>query len=225
MTALVVPVRRGDNEELRYALRAAEANIPHEELWIVGSECPRWLRPTGTVVPAEAKSKWHALRRAWEVVAACTIIADDIVWLDDDMFVMAPWSGVPFHLGDAPTNTANRTHTRGLRETYDLLEQLGVEGPFVNYEVHAPFPVNHRRLRAALNLAHDYPARCLHVRTLYGNLYKIPAWQCKDFKLRNAAAPYDRPILSTTDANAFRDWPAGKHIRSSFPNPSRWEAA
>lgn len=39
---LVVPVREGPvNQQLRYALRSREANLPHRRVWIIGYRPPR----------------------------------------------------------------------------------------------------------------------------------------------------------------------------------------
>ena len=221
------PSRR--NEELRYSLRSL-ANLPHGRVWTVGTTRPAWLAESvGHVVsPERPGTKWKNIVAALQGACAAAEVSATFVLIDDDMFVMQPLEEMPvLHRGPlegVPSYNGTSTYHRGIRETEDLLHELG-RTDLLSYEVHLPIPITKARMWEALAIAQAKrpKIRCLHARTLYGNLWRIGGALAVDCKAFGRAYEYrDRPFISTSDSS-FVNQPVGKYVRASLPDPCIYE--
>lgn len=223
---IVIPVRNGDaNEELRYALRSFEANLPHRRIVIAGHK-PSWLRNVLHVPTRQTSSKYRNSTANLEAACRHPDVSDDFILANDDFFVLQPTLRLPvFHRGpvaDVEQYYATRFNGRyldGLRVTRDLLVQLGYPDP-LSYEVHAPMPMNKDWFFETLNVGRHIPV--LHKRTLYGNLAEIGGIRLRDPKVTGTGAfPRDVTFLSTMDST----WrgQVGEYIQQRFPKPSKYE--
>lgn len=220
---LVYPLRRKrEHEELRYSLRSMEANLPHDQVWIVGRELPKWAQNLHLVTVPDRGTKWQNIPSA--IAAACQV-SERFVLANDDFFVMAPIGEMPvYHRGTVDeASRQTGTYNRGLVETAKLLRDLGVEGELLNYELHAPMPVIGEDMVAALRRARGFRGRCLQARTLYGNLHRVGGEHLADMKVHGSHQA-EGPFLSTTDSS-FVGYPVGERIREAFPEPSRYEGS
>ncbi|MFI7467419.1 hypothetical protein [Nonomuraea sp. NPDC049646] len=227
---LVIPVRQGQfNEQLRYALRSMDAHLPHRRVWIVGHR-PAWL--TGAEhIPTEQRGSKYANTTA-AVRAACEHdgVAERFLLCNDDFFIMRPHpEGMPvLHRGPVRqveeyyAARASGAYLRGMRETRELLAELGHPEP-LSYELHVPLPVDKTGMLHALDAGRGLDV--LHKRTLYGNLAGLGGRQADDVKVlvRGPKFPRDSHWLSTMP-DTFASGHVGAFIRERFPHPSRYEA-
>lgn len=228
---LVWVVRRGDdNEELRYSIRSAVKNLPHDRVWIIGYK-PVWLDGLAYLPTHQSSTKWR--NSTMNVKKACIepAISDPFVLLNDDFFVMRPVDEVPvLHRGpvddviadyEARYNGGRGAYTEGMRQTRDLLHRTGYPHP-LSYELHVPIIVHKAAMLSALSIGDGMPV--LHKRTAYGNLAGLGGEQTVDCKVtvHNSEWSPDWLYLSTDDAS-FDQMDVGAHVRACFPDPSPYE--
>lgn len=231
----ILPLRDGENEEARYAIRSWVANAGMAEgdrLVTIGGH-PPWLR-SDLHLPGNHHKSGPANVYA-NVRDACAAVADldpddfPALIVNDDFYAMAPvdpWeiayrSTLREHIGRLPQRTS--WWASSLRLTHNYLRGQGVETP-LSYELHRPFPCDPRAMATELARAwngHGFPVQW---RTVYGNLrwqaYPDPV-QAADGKIVSRANfPPAVDWWSTTDAS-WR-W-VGDTIRKKFPEPTRWE--
>lgn len=224
---IVYVVKPGDrNEQLRYSLRSL-VHVPHRRVWIAGY-CPRWVRGVGCIPVAPQHTKYASSTANLRAAASNPQVAEDFLYFNDDFFAMFPVKSVPvLHRGpvnrvEAYYATRGRgLYLRGLRETRDLLVELGHPAP-LSYELHVPMPMTKSRVREMLEVGGHLPV--LHKRTLYGNLYGLGGDQVPDPKVltRSPRFPRDATFLSTMP-DTFAHGQVGAHIRASFPVPGPYE--
>lgn len=225
----VYVVRPGDrNEELRYSIRSIVANLPFDEL-VVAGHVPKWLAPD---VPLEVEqrpgAKQSNARANLEAAIESSDVSDPFLYLNDDMFVMAPVAIMPVYFrGTVDDMLAEYAKLRtsgymvALRKTRDLLVELGL--PQRCYELHLPFPVDKDGLRRALELGAGIPG--VHWRTLYGNLVDIGGESRPDCKIYGLERGYETWDFLSTDDRRFARYPVGEYIRAAFPEPTPYENA
>ncbi|MGW9410304.1 hypothetical protein [Streptomyces diastaticus] len=225
---IVVPVREGVvHEQLRYALRSWAANLPHRRVWLVGAR-PSWATNVEHIRTRQGGTKYRNTTVAMEAVCLHPEISDPFIYCNDDFFVLRRLAAVPvFHRGPVAEVEAyyatrgNGRYLRGLRETRDLLVELGHPDP-LSYELHVPLPVNKRGMLAALETGRHLDV--LHKRTAYGNLAGIGGERMADVKVINRAPGFDTAsgFLSTMP-DSFTRGAVGGYLRQAFFRPSRYE--
>ncbi|MEU1852938.1 hypothetical protein ABZ499_27645 [Streptomyces sp. NPDC019990] len=225
---LVVPLREGPvNQQLRYAVRSWEANLPHRHLWIVGYR-PAWLGGVRHIPTRQTGTKYRNTTVAMR--AACTHpeVSETFLYVNDDMFVMERTAVMPvLHRGPVRevesyyAARASGSYLRGMRETRDLLVGQGFADP-LSYELHVPLPVSKAGMLKALDVGRHLDV--LHKRTAYGVLGEIGGERIEDVKVLHRGPRFDRstPFLSTMP-DSFAHGEVGRVIRSRFPNPSDYE--
>ncbi|MGW1352836.1 hypothetical protein ACWCQE_26740 [Streptomyces sp. NPDC002409] len=228
---IVVPVREGAaNRELRYALRSWCAHLPHRQVWLVGYR-PPWAAgvqhiPTRQTGSTKYKNTTTAVRAALDHPG----VSNKFILCNDDFFVMAPQPAeLPvYHRGPVRDVEAyyatrgNGSYLRGLRETRDLLVELGHPDP-LSYELHVPMPVMKEGMREALDKGRHLDV--LHKRSFYGVLAQLGGECMADVKiLTRAPRTFDKtlPFLSTMP-DSFANGAVGQHIRRMFPEPCQYE--
>ncbi|MFE3378701.1 hypothetical protein [Streptomyces anulatus] len=226
---IVIPVREGDrNPELRYALRAIAAHVPHRQVWIAG-HIPPWVRDVGHVPNRQTATKYENSRSNWKAAVDHAEVSDDFLIFNDDFFAMRRVQRVPpMHRGllaDVERHFLRRVragrYLMGMRQTADLLADLGVERP-LSYELHVPMLLNKARYLEVWEVANriQYP----HSRTLYGNYWKLGGTQIADPKVltRGSGYPKGESWLSTMP-ETFERGQVGAYIRRTFPRPGPYE--
>ncbi|MET9040899.1 hypothetical protein [Streptomyces mirabilis] len=144
---LVVPVREGpSNQQLRYALRSWEENLPHRHVWIVGYK-PAWLNGVNFIPTRQTGTKYANTTHAMRLACEHPEISETFLYANDDMFVMERLDEMPvLHRGplrEAESYYAGRasgSYLRGMRETRDLLVDDGYPDP-LSYELHVPLQI------------------------------------------------------------------------------------
>ncbi|MEW2066639.1 hypothetical protein [Streptomyces sp. NPDC007346] len=228
---IVIPVREGDrNPELRYALRAIAANVPHRQVWIAG-HIPPWVVGVGHIPTRQTATKYENSRANWKAAVDHDGVADDFLIFNDDFFAMRKVQRVPpMHRGllaDVEQHFLRRVragrYLMGMRQTAGLLADLGIERP-LSYELHMPMLLNKARYLEVWEIANR--VRYPHSRTLYGNYWQIGGSRVADPKVLTRGSAYPRGLswLSTMP-DSFEHGQVGAYIRSQFPAASPYERA
>lgn len=224
---VVYVVRPGDyNQELRYSLRSLQ-HLPHGRVWIAGYR-PSWVTGVNYIPVPQLQSKYRNSTANLRAALEHPSVSDRFVFMHDDMFIMQPIDEVPvLHRGtlreveNRHASRAGSAYMRGMRETRELLENLGYDNPLC-YELHIPLPVDKAGMLKALDLgAH---LEVLHKRSMYGVTAGIGGVQTPDVKImsRSPRFPKDGTFLSTMP-DAFTNGAVGLHIRRELSRPSPYE--
>ncbi|MEU2743647.1 hypothetical protein ABZ656_52495 [Streptomyces sp. NPDC007095] len=225
---LVVPVREGpSNQQLRYALRGWEENLPHRHVWIVGYK-PSWLDGVRFIPTRQTGTKYANTTAAVRAACEHPEISETFLYANDDMFVMERLDEMPvLHRGPVRETEsyyaarASGSYLRGMRETRDLLADHGYDDP-LSYELHVPLEISKTGMLRALEAGRHLDV--LHKRTMFGNLSEIGGERIDDVKVMHRQPRFDRssPFLSTMP-DSFANGEVGRVIRTRFPLPSTYE--
>ncbi|WP_336642314.1 hypothetical protein [Microbacterium sp. MMO-56] len=226
MIDIVIPVRPGPNEELRFALRSL-INVPHRQVHIVGA-APSWVDRSAVRVFPQPRATQKSDTVAGHLLAACADpeISDPFILFNDDFYVTEPIPAVPALNRGLVVDVLTEFHDRGAASGYvasmvdtrrRLLEHFGVEP--LSFELHLPIVVDKGLMEAAIALGEG--VQRWHRRTAYGAVAGITGERADDVKVTR---PSDRipagPFLSTSDAS-FR-W-VRPMLRRIFPTPGPYE--
>lgn len=230
---IVIPVKSAMiNEELRYCLRSISKNFPHDRVWLAGYK-PSWVsEAVGFItvnVPLGSKYK----KAAENILVACRDdrVSDNFYLFNDDFFVMKPIEKFEDRcrgtMKERLTELAgNKTPYRyGLELAIDILKELGVRDP-VDYGLHVPIAVNKGQWLEAWGAQSwlNREGKPVHMRSIYGNLYKKRPPQISDVKIADfdAPPPKNSTFLSTND-DSFAQGEVGKYVREMFPDKCVYE--
>lgn len=229
---IIVYIRAGQNEELRYAIRTWAKNLTFRKLCVVGGPKPVWLNPD---IYIENRTHWSLMRQCYENLSLALSddrLTPDVLILMDDVFVMHPvgtWA-INYDRGSLQKQlqraeergTIGNTYNELVRATYDELRK-NYNNPR-SFEEHAPFLCNRKKM---LDLFAKYPdeAQRSHLlwRSLYGNHYDIQSIYRPDIKLATQAdlVPMAADVVSTNDSSfKGRIRPI---LEDYFPQKSRYE--
>lgn len=236
---IVYVVRPGDdNEELRYSLRSVAKHTPHRNIWIVGT-IPSWTRAVKGLPLVPVPNKFGNQRQSLHAIAAHPGISDPFVLFNDDMFVMEPitewltWNldTIEDHYG-GPIGNVDRESNEWLHavwSTYKWMQGEGHPDPLY-YENHTPLLYDKGKLAGVLaRYPHDRPF-------VVNGTYPITGAGGEGRWGANAKLAYEgaldmfaslslgMPYVSTEDVS-FTHQALGGFIRSTFPDPCKYEEA
>lgn len=230
MSALdvVIPVRPGPNEELRFALRSL-TNLPHRRVHILGA-APSWVdRSEVRVVPRRHSArKWDTVTD--HLVAACTDqeISDPFVLLNDDIFTVEPIDAVPALNRGPLVDVIEEYEGRGVYSSYvtsmvmthrRLLEHFPHDRELMSFELHVPLVVDKGLMLAAIALGEGVER--WHRRTAYGVIAGLAGERVPDVKVNHPDDAWpDGPFVSTSDASF--PW-VRPRLRNLFPDRGPYE--
>lgn len=178
---LVYICRSGENEELRYSIRSAVANLPHSNIWVVGDK-PEWY--TGNFIPVkQTNSKYSNVRKMLEVIQNSSQISNNFILMNDDFFIINPVKKLKNLHGGSLLSKVHQyqdlamgsSYTRMLEQTYFRLTKMGIENP-LDYDIHVPMQMSRKGLREALK------GQTLW-RSTYGNVFKVGGTKISDVKV------------------------------------------
>jgi hypothetical protein len=229
--------RTGPNEELRYSIRSVAANMPHENIVVVGGK-PDWYTgrfisvDTLTVDGEPSTNKYENTKNNIRHIVDSSDISNDFVLMNDDFYVLKPIDQVPYYHNGLLANkiakfvrfTARSDYTDVLSRTMSVLNNLGIEDP-LDYTLHIPMMFNKQKLADIL------PHPIASIRTLYGNIYRVGGRKMSDVKVHPKNHQYapesfdymheDSIFLSTADSTFDR---VKKNLLGSmFLEPSKYE--
>jgi len=221
---VVYPYKRtADEFELRYSLRSL-VHLPHDRVIVAGDK-PRIVSEGvfwAGAIPHHDRFASSTINILTAVNQA-EIVGEFIV-MNDDIFVLAPWSFRHEHRGTIDeylaTAGAKGGYKRRAARTRDMLKAHGVTEPLF-FGLHTPTVYDAGRL---IDLVRQFKGERYLLRTLYHNLFPAPAARRDDVKVRQWGLASDLPddVLSISDMCAFdprfRAW-----AETRFPEPSPYE--
>lgn len=218
--------RDGNNEELKYSIRSAEKNLPHDKIWVVGGK-PNWYK--GNFIPIKpVGGAYKNVRNSLKTIANTPEISDSFILMNDDFFIMKEietlkyyYSGslrekVKSRLSTAPSSL----YTTFLGRTQYELERARIEDP-LDYELHVPMIFEKEKLLEVV----DSPGLW---RSMYGNLNNVGGEQMNDVKIYSRGVNLneygvdieDSTFLSSDDQMFLQLKPI---MEEAFPDPSSCE--
>lgn len=213
-------------EELKYSLRSVEENFPHRKVFFVGGQ-PKGLKPDVAIKHQQVgETKWDLIKSSmWKAVNSPEL-SEDFFLFNDDFFVMKRVEGEFINYADRTLtdrieefraeNPWLNPYARTLLKAREELKTLGL--PEVNYDVHMPMLFNKKLVKASIN-------RCSspQMRSVYGNINRVPYIQHKDVKVYDMNVIPKCPDYLSTNDKVFTNGKVGMYIRATFTRPSRFE--
>jgi hypothetical protein len=187
---IVYVVRQGEqNVPLRYSLRSL-GNLPHRRVIVAGS-CPSWVKNVTRVPVHRGSGKFDNIERNLRAALDLPDLADEVVYMNDDFFIMEPIDRVPLvHGGPCSTWKPADELRRRFRKT---IQVLGGGDPNRYDGTHCPFPLVTEQARWWIS---RMPEGLLW-RTWYGNVAGLGGERTHDVKSRDGK-PIPGPLLSTS---------------------------
>jgi hypothetical protein len=238
MMDLVYICRDGENEELRYSIRSAVKNMPHDKIWVVGGK-PDWY--IGPHIPVkQLETKYRNVGNNQAAAFSSKLISENIVLMNDDFFIIKPIDKINTYHNGLIADTVRSFRRSGVNSSYVrkldhtrrvLRREFGIHHS-LSYELHVPMPATKSGMQKAIKLG-------IAARTAYGNINGVGGEAMKDVKLytgkimehKNYTEILDHyknikkleyPYLSSSDAS----FPIllDKILGRLFPDPSPYEA-
>jgi len=218
-----------ENPELTYSLRSLK-NFPHNKVWFYGG-CPKNLKPDAHVPQRQISlTKYSNVSNMLQEICKNKEITESFWLFNDDFFILRKLDShymelleKGFHNGslqaqiercEEVTDGVNG-YTRKLRRTLEWLEENNY--PTRNYEMHIPMLFNRKKLSKIFEKTYHCS------RSKYGNIYLEHNINTPDVKIFSCECqPTQKDLLSTSD-ESFKDGKAGKFIRNTFKEKSKYE--
>lgn len=232
MPDILLYLRGGENEELRYAIRSWCKYLEFNKLCVVGGPLPRWFKPD---VFISNPKRYSTMRQCYDDLLLATSdrqVGKDIIVMMDDIFLLKPFGTWELNHNRGTLdeqyrrslkNHANATtdYNRLVKSTDDFLRATYPEP--LSFEEHAPFRCDKKKLHNLLKKIGPEASYKLLWRSLYGNMMSIPSERRLDVKVaeKNDFWPTDSPILSTTE-RSFKGR-VGVMLQDRFSKPSKYE--
>jgi hypothetical protein len=178
---LVYICRNGENEELRYSIRSAVKNLPHDKIWVVGGK-PSWY--TGNYIQVnQTRNKYSNARENLKALADSEEISESFVLMNDDFYILNKIDSIPYmHSKTLDEKIKARedlfsgnSYNKLLRETIRSVSRK-VEGPVIDYELHVPMVMEKNKLSHVLKFTGLW-------RSIYGNIFSVGGTEITDVKV------------------------------------------
>ena len=218
----VIPIGRSRPLTLPYVLRSLAEHTPITELVTVG-EPPKGIKPDRHIDSPNGGQPHVNI--AGHLRRVCDAIDGDFIWCDDDTFTMKPWTpGVYVHrysiAGMLRVYPNQGTWSHAVRASIKVMTEWGYDPEEVPCgTVHRPWLVSVDRARMvidALDAVGGGSFRALYVAGLDDVI------EASNPKILGRKVPHpDSDVISL-----FNDsWRAnaGRIVRGTFTEPSRWE--
>jgi hypothetical protein len=237
MMDLVYICREGENEELRYSIRSAVKNIPHNKIWVVGGKPDWYIGPH--IFVKQLETKYTNVGNNQIAAFSSELISEDIVLMNDDFFVIRPIDKIKTYHNGPMIDTIRSFRRSGINSSYVrkldytrrvLRKKFGIQNA-LSYELHVPMPATKSSMREVIKLG-------VASRSAYGNIYGVGGEAMRDVKfytgeimqhknyteILNYAGnieDLEYPYLSSSDAS----FPIllEKILKDLFPDPSPYE--
>lgn len=222
-----------NNEELRYSLRSVAKHFPHRQVVIAGYK-PKWVKNVVYIRNHQYSNKYGNARENIKLACKDFGVSPDFHLFNDDFFVLKPLEVLPqWHRGSLgqmvktfEREVGKSKYHGGMVLTLATLEKLGIAKGSKSYSLHIPMRLNKQKwleMHEQLKLG-DQRMGGIHIRTLYGNIYKLGGTRRKDVKIQDfeKTIPAGADFISTSDAS-FATGPVGEQLRSLFPEKCVYE--
>lgn len=179
-------------QELRYSLRSI-SNLTNfdGDVFIVG-ESELWLKNV-TYLPVKRLygNPNVDVQKKLRAVVDDPRIPDEFILMMDDVYITEKIAAIDMHRGDLTGNNEN-TYQMSKLKTLEFLKNNVTETRF-DYETHAPFICNKKRLSTVLDIV---DGTILQWRSIYGNIFEIGGELFEDMKTKSSKLP-PGSIIST----------------------------
>ena len=224
MTRVVIPIGRGRPDTLPYVLRSLAEHAGVTEVITVG-ERPKGIEPDQHIdSPNDGQPHVNI---AGHLRRVCEAIDGEFIWTDDDTFTMKPWvPGVYVHrhsiAGMLRVYPNQGTWSQAVRNSIKVMKQWGHDPETVPCgTVHRPWLVSTDRVRMvtdALNAVRGGSFRALYP----AGLPNVVEASNPKILGRNVPHPDSDVISLFNDSWRYN---AGRIVRETFTESSRWESA
>ena len=178
---LVYICRSGENEELRYSIRSAVKNLPHDKIWVVGGK-PDWY--TGNYIQVDQiRNKYANARNNLRVLAESEEISESFILMNDDFYILNKIESVPYMHAKTLDEKMRIREDLFTGNSYNkLLKQTvrsifnRVDGPIIDYELHVPMVMEKKKLLHVLKFMGLW-------RSIYGNIFDVGGIEITDVKV------------------------------------------
>jgi hypothetical protein len=193
---LVYICRDGENEELRYSIRSAVKNLPHDKIWVVGGK-PDWY--TGNYIKVDqGRAKYTNARNSLKAICDSEEISESFILMNDDFYIINKVESVPYmYAGTLDDKIKQRedifngnTYTTLLRNTLGYLSRKKINVA-LDYELHVPMVMEKRKLSKVLKLSGLW-------RSVYGNVFNVGGVKIRDVKIYDKK---DKFYINSYDIN------------------------
>lgn len=227
---LVYICRSGENEELRYSIRSAVANLPHKNIWVFGGK-PDWY--TGNYIKVDQRrSKYINAKNSLKAICEEKRISDSFILMNDDFYIINKVDSVPYmYSGTLDDRIEKReeifsgnTYTALLKETLASLSRKKQKDLILDYELHVPMIMEKKKLSRILGFLGLW-------RSIYGNTFDVGGVQVRDVKVYNKTSKFyknsyninnlEYDYLSSND-DSFEIVKEAL-LKDLFPNPTVYE--
>jgi hypothetical protein len=180
---LVYICRNGENEELRYSIRSAVKNLPHDKIWVVGGK-PDWY--TGNYIQVnQTRSKYSNARNNLKAICASNEISESFILMNDDFYIINKVDSVPYMYSGTLDKKikvredlfSGNSYTGLLRQTLNGLFRK-TKAIVLDYELHVPMVMEKKKLSKVLMFSGLW-------RSVYGNTFKVGGIKIRDVKVYN----------------------------------------
>lgn len=221
------------NEELIYSLRSL-SNFPHDNVYIVGGKPRKVKHTTHLTRYQKLLPKDRNVELNLKIAAEDPNLSEEFLFMNDDFFFVRPVYTMPYlHRGpisllyDYYKSFKSAQYMAGLDATIELLAKYGIDEP-LDYELHYPMRMEKSKVLEMHEIRERElpdPYLLFHMRTFYGNYFKVGGRQTKDCKVgyeehNNEWALGQSDFLSTNE-ETFKGF-IGDHIKSLFPDKSHY---
>ncbi len=209
---LVYICKNGENEELRYSIRSAVKNLPHDKIWVVGGK-PDWY--TGNYIEVDqSKAKYKNAKNNLKAICDSKDISESFILMNDDFYIINKVESVPYmYSGALDTKIKIRedlftgnSYTRLLKQTLGSLSRRS-KNIILDYELHVPMVMEKKKLCKVLMFSGLW-------RSLYGNMFDVGGIKISDVKVYSEDEKFYKnsydvnnlkyDYLSSSD-NSFKD--------------------
>lgn len=180
---LVYICKAGENEELRYSIRSAVKNLPHDKIWVVGGK-PDWYTGNYIEVP-QSKTKYTNAKSNLKAICGSKEISDFFILMNDDFYIINKVDSVPYMYSGTLDNKIKQREDIFNGNSYitllwQTLRSLSrkTEDVVLDYELHVPMVMEKTKLSKVIKLSGLW-------RSLYGNLFDVGGIKIRDVKVYN----------------------------------------
>lgn len=225
---IVVYIRGGENEELRYAIRSWCQNLQFNQLVVVGGPKPKWLNPDIYIENRPTLRLMYQCHKNLVTALSDNRVSNDVLILMDDVFVLknfGEWK-INFnrgllkdHIDTNFKNFGNNTYLVQLRHTYNYIGKNKV----LSFEEHMPFLCDKQKMLKTLDSIPYDKIDFVLFKTLYASQNKIKSEYMADIKYFSPTSKLDKSkLIVSTNEEAFNG-NIGHELRAIFTTPSKYE--
>ena len=178
---LVYICRDGENEELRYSIRSAVKNLPHDKIWVVGGK-PEWYIGNHIEVN-QTRNKYANARQNLKALVASEKISESFILMNDDFYILNKIDSVPYMHAKTLNEKiraredlfSGNSYNKLLKQTINSVSKR-IDGPIIDYELHVPMIMEKKKLAHVLKFLGLW-------RSIYGNLFSVGGIKMTDVKV------------------------------------------